>query len=119
MTDITKLSDRSLLEAAAKFCGYGVIANHETALVLRKQKNGPALWWSSLTDAGDRARMCDENAIDIEHDTDIGFVIAWHDGKSRSHSERYADYTNNRTLAANYAATRLAARLWIERQEGK
>ena len=118
MTDITTLPDRDLLEYAAKFCGKKVIGIGDYGLTIDLPK-GRAEIFNPLTDAGDRARMCDENAIDIEHDTDIGFVIAWHDGKSRSHSERYADYTNNRTLAANYAATRLAAKLWMERQEGK
>lgn len=121
MTDITTLSDRELLELAAKFCGipgeyFGWEVTGEIG-IWDQEIDG--YLWNPLQNAGDRARACDEHYINVH----IGRYSAYVDhyplgeGKKAEWQEMLTKHNNNRTIAANYAATRLMAMMQLQKEK--
>ena len=119
MTDITTLSDRDLLILAAKFCNYEIHRGIIDDFLVRKVRDSLFVKWNPLTDAGDRARACDEHYINVH----IGRYSAYVDhyplegGKKAEWQEMHTKHNNNRTVAANYAATRLMAMMQLEKEK--
>ena len=119
MTDITTLSDRELLELTAKFCGipgeyFGWEVTGEVG-IWDQEIDG--YLWNPLQNAGDRARACDEYMISIIHETRLKrvYVVVSEDIIGFEVFEDYSDH-KNRTIAANYAATRLMAMMQLQKR---
>ena len=121
MTGITTLSDRELLELAAKFCGYEQVSSIiHPKNGIRVGCSGKLFWWNSLTDPGDRARACDEHGIAvIPWGTCVIAKVQNQSGKGYVFREEAYSLLPNRTIAANYAATRLMAMMQLQKEKGK
>lgn len=114
MTDITTLSDRELLELAAAYCKIAVVPCENG------WNESYPLGWNPLTDAGDRARACDEHGIAvIPWGSCVIAKVQNQSGKGYVFREEAYSLLPNRTTAANYAATRLMAIVQIEKENRK
>ena len=120
MTDITTLSDRELLELAAKFCGipgeyFGWEVTGEVG-IWDQEIDG--YLWNPLQNAGDRARACDEHGIAvIPWGTCVIAKVQNQSGKGYVFHEEVYSFHPNRTVAANYAATRLMAKMQLAKEK--
>lgn len=113
MKPTTELNDRELLELAAEYCGYEYRPQNGCIVV-----DGLPCKWNPLTDAGDRARMCDDLLIAVVHwDEHMGIVSAENVEENTQRNEYYSDHNNNRTAAANYAAVMMVAMMQLAKQE--
>ena len=111
MKPITEYSDKELLELTAD----AVI--HSSWKGNQAFKSGFLSSWNPLTDAGDRARMCDELQLDMLHCKSTGEITVSSSKPTKWHRERYSDHNNSRTTAANYAAVRLVAKMELQKRE--
>ena len=119
MKPITDYTDKELLELAAAYCGKKTkaIVEDQNDQFIGLHVSGKRGVWNPLTDAGDRARMCDELGIDITHYIVDSIVDAYSGSEEVACAESYLDHGNNRTIAANYAAVRLVATMQLAKQE--
>jgi hypothetical protein len=97
------MTDRKLLELAAKAAGYRVIETRGHALLLAD----PPVLWNPLTDDGDALRL----AVKLEIDVDfyLADVQARRDGFNPVF-ELFSEH-NDRTAATRRAITRAAAEI--------
>jgi hypothetical protein len=107
------MSDRELLELAAKAAGFVEIdflaADH---LANVYDAEGRQFTWNPLTDDGDHARLEAALNIDVEWHT-IGVVAILNDKDLIHHTHRfrevYADHGGDKQKARRYAGVRAAA----------
>ena len=114
MKPIADYIDREMLELAAAYCGYEYRPQNGCIVV-----DGLPCKWNPITDAGDRARMCDELQLDMLHCQSTGEVTVSSSKPTKWHRERYSDHNGSRTTTANYAAVRLVAKIELAKRGEK
>ena len=109
MTDITTLSDRELLELAAKFCGYDVNLLNENPDYWYRFDTDEKMLWNPLTDDGDALRLAVRLNLVIEPPRDNGFAHVYHYHRSLEVAERRSAITHEAELTATRRAIVRAA----------
>lgn len=73
------MTDRELLEAAAKAAGYGVeiVSSREQHGTVGFYMKPDLLWWDPLTDDGDALRLAVKLGLEVSHNS-FGNVIVDH-----------------------------------------
>lgn len=120
MKPITNYTDCELLKLTAVYCGKKTkaIVEDQNDQFIGLHVSGKRGVWNPLTDAGDRARMCDELHISVLHWLPhMGIVTAEDSYEDMQRDEYYANHNNSRTTAANYAAVRLVAMMQLAKQD--
>jgi hypothetical protein len=111
------MTDRELLEAAAKAAGIDYEWHHGCGDALHlTAPNATALYWNPLTDDGDALRIAVKLRIKFRYNEALGQALAWTgfpEAESRANIEECG---RDECAATRRAITRAAAAVWESRK---
>lgn len=98
---------RELLEGAARAIGLHGLSWNEKSQCLTDYDG---IWWDSLTDDGDCARLEAALCLEVEWNTEHVNVgrSCFHKGDWQLAGEQYTNHANDKQAARRYASTRAA-----------
>jgi hypothetical protein len=109
------MTDRELLELAAKAAGIDVVGYADRLLVLpeydgsliRRHENGGDVEWNPLADDGDALRLYTRLPFHELYVSEIGATLSWRRGDGSGHGYKCDEYADEHAGDIN-AATRRA-----------
>lgn len=104
------MTDRELLELAAKAGGLTVIGHRDIGVMIRSEACKSGFCWNPMIDDGDNARL----------ESSMGFDVSWYDGgvlvgprskPGSAHFRYYSDHDGDKQAARRYAGVCAAAEI--------